>query len=140
VARVPTTPVEIELHDAKGPLAGEPYALEGLGRPTQGTTDPDGRIKLVVPVHVRTVTVLLPERELAYEVRVGDMDPIEERSGLRARLTNLGFHPPQAEAIGLDEDELFRIAVGRFQRAHDLPVTGEIDAQTCARLREDHGS
>jgi peptidoglycan hydrolase-like protein with peptidoglycan-binding domain len=67
--------------------------------------------------------------------------PIEDASavaGAQARLSNLGFGAGDAPPGSLDDRT--RRAVMRFQYKHGLPVTGDLDGATAARLKERHGS
>jgi N-acetylmuramoyl-L-alanine amidase len=141
-ATVPTATVALSFQVDGKPIAGEPFTVEGLAREVSGTSDGDGKVQLDVPVTVREVRVVFPQRDLGYTVRVGDLDPIEEWSGLRARLSHLGFYPwsLEEEAEGDAPGPHDRLALRTFQRARGLPVTGEIDDTTRAALLAAHGT
>ncbi len=140
------------VHDG-APLANAAYRVEGLAAELGGTSDGSGKVSFEVPVGVRQVRVLFPEANVAFPVRVGDLDPVDERSGLRTRLAQLGFYPvdwlaalveaPDPDGDGAEEateEALDRFAVAAFQEAHGLAATGEIDDATRAALVERHGS
>jgi hypothetical protein len=140
IADVPEVDVHIELCDDEGPLADEPYELEGLGETLQGRSDSSGKVSFKAFIHLRTATVSLPDRGVSYEVRLGDMDPVEELSGVRARLTNLGYYLARRGPRKKDSDEALVLAVKRFQADQGLPVTGEIDRALLDTLVSAHGS
>jgi len=141
-AVVPTVDVELAVTqtDADAPgknvLAGMAYRVLGGPEELTGTVPSDGLIKLKVPVTVAVVRLVIEEAGVEYPVVVGGMDPESERSGWGKRLANLGF---------LDDhevDETFDLApsLRAFQRAHNLPQTGEADDATRKALEDKHGS
>jgi N-acetylmuramoyl-L-alanine amidase len=149
-ARVPRVTIRLLLQGC----AGEPYEIRGLpgAAPRTGTVAGDGELRFEAPTFVREVDILLPQRRTVIPVRIGHLDPADEASGERARLTHLGHltpppsdlfrHPiareldPTAEAA---EERLSR-ARARFQEAQGLEPTGEASAATLQALRERHGS
>ena len=130
-AKIPTMPVALTLSDADGPLADQPYEVRGLRLregepPPTGTTDGDGRVSLELPVDTRLVEFYLPKRHIIVRVKVGDMDPIDEETGVVKRLMNVGVfskgtHPARAD-----------IAAGlcAYQQRRGLRVTGRLDQRT----------
>jgi hypothetical protein len=147
-AAVPTVHLEVLLHDGQTPIADEPYVIEGLGPEQEGQTGGDGKIAFDAPVTTREVKVLLPRRRVVYPVHIGDLDPVEERSGVRQRLQHLGFYgyglaramaqmdAPSEEA----QAHWDRAAIAAFQHAKNLEPTGEIDDATRLALSDTHGS
>jgi peptidoglycan hydrolase-like protein with peptidoglycan-binding domain len=141
-ASLPTTKVTITLRDRQGAIANIGYIVEGLAKPIEGTTDGDGVAKFSVPIHVRAVDLVLrgEHHNTRYLVRIGHMDPIEERSGQRARLAHLGYlRAPHAE-VDTDEDPRLEHALRTFQRAQGLPESGAADSATLSALADAHGS
>jgi hypothetical protein len=69
--------------------------------------------------------------------KIGHLDPVDEPTGCQARLNNLGYN---AGPVGNPEPLQFRSAVEEFQCDNDLPVTGECDDATKAKLLELHNS
>jgi N-acetylmuramoyl-L-alanine amidase len=119
----------------KRPVANTPceLAVEGSVKPL--TTDGNGQIEQKIPVTAEIAKLTI--RETEFSIRIGHLDPVEEQSGLEARLNNLGYYVPPKD--DRDEDEL-RSAIEEFQRDHDLkPPTGVADQATRARLVEAHG-
>src|SRR5512139_116976 len=95
IARIPKMPVNVRLQVGGQILVKEPYVIRGLGPdPVHGETDEHGYVTARVRVHVREIEVELPKRKRTLRVRVGNMDPINELSGLQKRLTHLGFYLP----------------------------------------------
>ncbi|MFT3767398.1 MAG: peptidoglycan-binding domain-containing protein [Minicystis sp.] len=144
VAKVPKVTLDLRFHDGDSPFANESYEVRGLGSPLQGTTDGEGRVSVKVPVHVAEVQVVFPDRRVAFPVRVGHLDPIEEPTGVRQRLQHLGFYEAaQADApdwADLDAVERDRRAVTAFQTRHGLPSSGDMDDETRAALQKAHGA
>lgn len=137
VARVPKVDVHLVVHDQLGtPFSDEPYVVEGLGDATERATGPDGAVTLTVPVFVREVSLLFVRQNLRFALRIGDMDPLEEISGVAARLANLHF---LASSTGWTDEQL-TAALTAFQALHELPATGALDHDTRERLRAIHGS
>jgi hypothetical protein len=139
-AKVPATGVKLCFKGEKGPLANEPFTVEGPAEPKEGKTDGAGRIELSVPVDTREVRVVFPGQRKVYPVQVGDMDPPDEPSGVRKRLHHLGYLPFVADADPGDDEAADRDALCAFQSAKGLPATGKLDAATKAALLKDHGS
>jgi hypothetical protein len=135
-ARVPTVEIKLKLHDAAdAPLANKAYRVLGTGKEEQGATDGDGLATLSVPVRLREVRLVLEESGDEYQLMIGDMDPIDEPSGVRKRLEHLGYlRGPEAD------EEALRGALCAFQAAQTIAVTGEPDQTTCDALVSAHGS
>jgi hypothetical protein len=139
-ARVPRTVVDLVVRDGAAPLANEPYKIEGVG-PTEmsGTTNGEGRLSIQVPVHVREILLTFQDGRLVLPLMIGHMDPIDEPSGMRARLANLGYLPSLASGAAHDDEPLTR-AIRAFQQAERLDPTGTLDETTRDALRRVHGS
>jgi hypothetical protein len=142
-AHVPTVTVRMRLHEGAGTVSNEPYRIEGITPPMEGTTDVDGNLSLELPATMGEVVVTFTQRDQQLVVMLGHLDPLETDDGLVGRLTNLGFlpshpapRPPSADARRAEIAE----AVCRFQRSRDLPITGEIDDATRDALRESQGA
>lgn len=145
VAEPPKVFVRLVFEGADGPLADEPYVVEGVGPFPESATDGDGAVVLELSVHVRECRVVFPRRGVAYPVKVGDMDPIDEVIGVQKRLRNLGHGGGVGadEAAGLSDESRAaheRMAILAFQQRSGLEVTGEFDAATQAALAGGHDS
>ena len=146
-AKVPKVSVKLRFLDGAGVLAQQAYTIEGAASPDQGTSDEDGQIELTVPVDTTDFVVVFPERNLRFPVRLGHLDPIEERSGLLARLVHLGYLLPSPSALfggeiageEIDDgDERLSCAVRAFQADHLLETTGIVDDATRDALKAAH--
>jgi N-acetylmuramoyl-L-alanine amidase len=136
VADIPTTTVHLALRA----FPNEAYEVTGHGLDDKGTTDGDGGLKVEVPLDVHEVRINLTKRGVVQRVRVGGMDPIDEPSGVRKRLQHLGFRgSADTDDDGATEQDDAN-ALRRFQLAHGLPPTGELDDATKAELLKQHGS
>ncbi len=140
IAKVPRTKVRVVFHDFDKPRANEPYKILGMGEPEEGVTDGDGAVEIQVPVHIREVQVNFPRVQITHPVHVGDMDPIDETTGVRKRLQHLGYYREPSPGLGGDAEENETAAILAFQQANQLPVTGILDDATKAALLDKHGS
>jgi hypothetical protein len=93
-------------------------------------------LALAVPVTVRELSVRFVKRNVVYPVRVGDMDPIDEPSGVAKRLVHLGYLVDEPD----EDPDAVADAVRRFQRREALPETGQVDDATKAALLRAHKS
>lgn len=135
-AAVPRAPVNLVFEVDGKPIANEPCVVEGLGAPLETQTDGSGALSLSVPVIVREVTVRLVKRNVVHAIRIGDMDPIEEDSGVAQRLVHLCLLVDRRK----DESEAVADAIRRFQQREALRITGEANDETRAALVRIHGS
>jgi hypothetical protein len=141
--KVPKTKIQIGFKDDDGPYANEPFAVEGLGAPQSGTADGSGVVTVDVPVYVREIRIAFLSRGIVCPVSVGDLDPIEEPSGVRKRLQHLGYTRGAlfADLFASSDQELEtqdRAAILVFQKAKGLNPTGVIDDATREALAKEH--
>lgn len=140
-ARIPSVEVRVILRDiARHPLSGKAFEVRGAGPPHHGTTDGDGLAAFRVPIHIREVSLTLVEAGRTFAVRIGDLDPLTERTGVEKRLQHLGYLSPPGAERDPDHEATVARAIGRFQSASGLPVTGAVDDATRDALRSAHGS
>jgi N-acetylmuramoyl-L-alanine amidase len=140
-AKVPTIDVTLLFRDVdRSPLAGKRYVVEGIGTVdgTDRSTDADGRVTFSAPVTTREATIVFPDLGLSFAVGLGDLDPADERSGVRQRLQNLGFLPHGTSAASDPDDTMFTAALKSFQLSARLPVSGLVDPATLDALEEEH--
>ena len=118
--------------------ADVPYVLDVDGRRFEGRTDGAGRLSHPISPKARRATLLVGEGEMREELELGlgEIDPVEDISGVQARLNNLGFHCGEEDG---ELDALLEQAIADFQARHDLEPTGELDDATRATLLEEHG-
>lgn len=142
-AYVPRTKVAFVVNVEGVPVADEPFVVEGLVDIRNGRTDGAGTVELEVPIDVREVRVVFPRLARAFPVKVGELDPPDERSGVRQRLEHLGYcgwtlqdgpRVPATAAGGEALDDAIRM----FQRDNGLAPTGVIDDATRDALATSH--
>jgi hypothetical protein len=69
-------------------------------------------------------------------VKIGHLDPLDEETGWKARLINLGYY----EGCLADPDGTrFQYAIEEFQCDQDVKVSGKLDDSTKAKLKQVHG-
>lgn len=74
--------------------------------------------------------------DIEVPIKIGHLNPVDERSGQLARLINLGYYRGPSDEV--DEQELLS-AIEEFQCEHNLRVDGKCGSQTQAKLKEVHG-
>ena len=119
------------------PRANEPYRLEIDGNRIAGALDSDGSLEVPIPCNARRGVLYVgePDEEERYEFQLGGLDPIDQISGIKSRLDNLGYDcGPTDNTI----DDRLRDALAKFQQEQNLAVTGEIDQATRQKLDEMH--
>ena len=98
---IPTTTVELRFEDADGPCAGWACRIEGaLAEPYDATTGSGGELSVEIPVTVRELDVVFERGGARVRVHVGALDPLEEPSGVRDRLANLGHLAVRGDLSG----------------------------------------
>lgn len=114
------------------------------------TSDGNGKIEQPIPPDAHDAVLVIrdpgtPFQDTAFSVKIGDLDPVEERSGQVARLNNLGYFAGDADKDGDGEpggasgNDAFKSAVEEFQCDHALKVDGICGPQTQAKLKQVHG-
>lgn len=140
----PTCLLRLRLQDEEEkPYGGKRYVLKIDDQTYSGCTSAQGWIEQRVPVcAVRArLTICLDEDDeesiLSSELALGYLDPVDQITGVQARLNNLGYSCGTVDGIAGHKTEQ---ALKRFQRKVGLEPTGKIDPQTCTRLRQWHDS
>ena len=133
--------LRLKLLDRAGkPRPALPYVLQVDGKNSQGSTDGNGLLEVSIPPDAAEA-VLTYELDggvtIQRRLRLGGTDPSTEGDGLRQRLANLGYLPP--DAVESDRGQLER-AVRAFQQSQELEPTGSVDDSTRKKLRQVHGS
>jgi len=133
-AIVPTIPFRLVLQTGGRSLANQPFEVHGAGGDIlEGTTTGEAAVELTLPVWVREIEIRLTELGMRFPVAIGDLDPIDEESGVVQRLRNLGYLPEGDLAPG----DLAG-ALTTFQHARGLAETGELDETTRGELQTSH--
>jgi N-acetylmuramoyl-L-alanine amidase len=138
----PSCLLRLRLYDEdEQPYANKRYVLEVDDNTYKGRTSPQGLIEQKISGDAATAKLELSLDEddeddvLSVDLTLGYLDPIDQISGVQARLNNLGFSCGTIDGIAGAKTEQ---AVRRFQRDAGLEPTGKIDSQTCAQLTQCH--
>lgn len=136
------TSVRIRMNDEHGKaLEGRKYRLVVEGLEKEGTLGADGLIEEEIPADARSgqLTLWLDDDMtrpgFIWNLKLGNLDPVESNSGVQARLKNLGYDCGPVDGIVGPKTGA---ALKGFQSKFNLPVTGKVDDPTCAKLRELH--
>jgi len=137
------------LDAANKPRPNLDYIIVIDGKSRRGQTDANGELNEDIPPDARSGKLIFDassdstgksapvnstKKEL--KLQLGNLDPVSEPTGLKARLANLGFYKgPVDDQV----DDATKQAIGAFQNKQGLPVTGIADDATQARLQELHG-
>jgi len=105
------------------------------------TSDDDGKIEQEIKPETKGGMLVINDPQtafngIAFPIKIGHLDPVEELSGQLARLDNLGYFPGDGTAEHLEE---FKSAVEEFQCDNALTVDGICGPGTQAKLKEVHG-
>ncbi len=120
------------------PRKNVPYIINIDGTVIEGNTDSDGKINVPIPPDAEKAELTLgKDNKITYQISLADLDPYNNVRGLQSRLKNLGYNIGNVNGR-LDEET--RNALRDFQTKEDLPVTGQMDEQTCDKLKDVHGS
>ncbi len=117
------------------PRKGEDYVLELDGKLINGKLDGDGKLEQFIPPNCKGGTLKLKGGKEIIPIRLGHLNPIDEISGVKQRLNNLGFRCG-SESNDLDDQAI--AALKDFQSKHKLPESGELDAATKGKLQQLH--
>lgn len=148
--KVPTAQVQVVLRDSAGtPLANKNVTTSPKLGDDPLSTDGSGLLTLVVPLTLRTISVVVADSGPRFDIRVGGLDPHDTPSGLLSRLRQLGHVAHEDHAIGRRSwlmphaRAVGQLALARgiesFQRANDREVTGEPSADLHDAVRQAHG-
>jgi len=123
------------------PIANAPCELRVDGAVFQIVSKGDGKIEKEIPATAQEAELLMkdgatPLKNITLKIRIGHLDPVEELSGQKSRLSNLGYFLGSQDG---DDDAAFKSAVEEFQCDHGLGVDGDCGPKTQGKLKEVHG-
>lgn len=116
------------------PRKNEPYSLVLDDKTIDGTTDGEGFVEAFIRPNCPGGKLILTNTGEEIPISLGHLNPIDTVSGVRQRLSNLGFYCGDGDEV----DDATKIALSQFQGAHGLPKTGEIDDATRSKLQSLH--
>lgn len=140
VAEVPRVELRVRICDHLGePLKGEAYeADDDVGvEPAKGNLDGDGVLTVTVPILLSSFSVAIPSKEVNLRLLVGHVDPHTETSGAAQRLKQLGYYRGSLPVN--EEHPGYTRSMRAFQEDEGLPITGQLDPETAARLNQRFG-
>ncbi|MBM3786570.1 MAG: hypothetical protein FJW30_19605 [Acidobacteria bacterium] len=123
--------------------SGRKYRLEVEGAVKEGTVGSDGLIEQEIAADAAEaqLTVFMTEDTtrggIVWTLQLGHLNPLEDLTGVQARLQNLGYDPGEIDGVLSEET---RAALRGFQHKHSLEVTGEADSATLNKLKQLHDS
>ena len=129
--------LRIVLETEEGPRANEPYTLKIEGKLVTGNTGSDGLIEVPLPPDAEHGELQLQNGEEKYTLQFGHLDPVDESTGLQARLQQIGFYKGRIDG-NIGPKTL--AALNRFQRDQGLEETSEVNDETRDALKEYYGS
>jgi N-acetylmuramoyl-L-alanine amidase len=132
-----TAKLRLRLLDNQKPRSGESYTLNVNGKKLSGQTDGDGWLEQMIPADAMEAQLLLNGGAEKHILKLGSLDPVDQVTGIQARLQNLGLY--MGEVDGEMDDETTAALIG-FQNKNNLQATGEADSATQAALQSAHGS
>jgi N-acetylmuramoyl-L-alanine amidase len=119
------------------PIANTECVLEIDGQIFNLRTDGQGNIQQKIARTAVGGTLKLPDLDYEFPVKIGYLNPVDDETGWRARLTNLGYHLGPLDS---SDKLLLQYAIEEFQCDHKLKVTGVMDDATKAKLEDEHGA
>jgi hypothetical protein len=134
--------LRLVLEDIYGkPIARAKCELRVEGEVFQIVSGADGKIEHEIPATAQNAELVIKEGNTALKnvkltVLIGHLDPVENVSGQKARLSNLGYYLGR---LDIGDPAKFRSAVEEFQCDFGLTVDGDCGPMTQAKLKQVHG-
>ena len=124
-----------QIFDMHIPRANQHYKLTVDGVELKGTTDGSGILEQYIPAQAKEGKLVIGDDKFQLNFQFGYLDPVNELSGIQKRLNNLGYDCGTEDGTLNDATTQALLA---FQRASELPLTGEADTATKKKLEEIH--
>jgi N-acetylmuramoyl-L-alanine amidase len=138
--------LRLVVHDASAsPIANAECELRVGNQRVELTTDDTGKLEQDITPgdEIAFLTVKdpsSPNLEILIPLKIGHLDPVEEESGQRARLINLGYLSAPAAGESPDDGAMKLLAaIEEFQCENGLSVDGKCGPVTQAKLKQVHG-
>jgi hypothetical protein len=134
--------LRLVLEDLYGnPIANAKCELQVEGNVFEIVSGADGKIEHEIPETAQNADLVVKEGNTALKnvklnVQIGHLDPVEDESGQKARLSNLGYYMGR---LDIDDGAKFQSAVEEFQCDYGLTVDGDCGPMTQAKLKQIHG-
>ncbi|MDI6766168.1 MAG: peptidoglycan-binding protein [Bacteroidota bacterium] len=140
--KIQHTYLRIILKDEGGnPLANVPYKLQVGNANFEGNTNDKGLLENKVPSNITEGKLTVIKQNVlgdnyTWMLKINSLDPIEEITGVQARLTNLGYRCGSIDGIIGPHTEA---AIKIFQRKNGLTPNGQLNEETRSKLNEVYG-
>jgi nucleoid-associated protein YgaU len=97
----------------------------------------DGKLECQLPASVTDATLIADIDGLVIErpLHIGALDPVDQVSGVQARLSNLGWYRGEADGV---LSEALHMAQNTFREAEDLESKSELDSSLHGPLQDAH--
>lgn len=118
--------LRIQFMNFDTPMSNLAYVLEIDGQKKEGQTDSEGWLRQYIVPNAKTAQLTLADGS-EYELILGNLDPVDEITGIQGRLHSLGFY--KGSINGQMNDDT-KDALLIFQHSHELEATGEADEKT----------
>ena len=125
------------------PLAGKKYKLTVAGVTHEGIIPDDAMLDQPIPPDALEGELTVwadedfPDYPDTWTLKLGHLDPVEDLTGVQARLNNLGYDCGPVDGVNGPRTQA---AVKAFQKDHNLVVDGIAGPQTQAALKDKHES
>lgn len=119
------------------PRANEDYELEIEGLKFEGKTDSQGRLEHFIPPDAKKGKMILSNGAEIQELRLGNLNPSDEITGVQGRLRNLGLYFGPID--GKMSDELEE-AIQEYQFTKNIEPDGKLTQTTIDALKQDYGA
>lgn len=135
------TRLRLIVRDIAGvPLAGKRYRLVIEGAESDGLLSGDGALDETIPPLAEQGKLLVWAEEGfadTWTLKLGHLDPVEELTGIQARLNNLGYDCGPVDNVNGPRTQA---AIGAFQKDHGLEADGIPGPKTQAAIQNEHVS
>ncbi len=125
--------IKMQMFALGKPRANEDYIFDVDGKQTNGKTDGDGKLEHFIPGDAKSGKLIFKGGKEIHSLRLGNLDPLDQISGVQQRLNNLGYNcGGENGKLG----EKTKAALKKFQADNKLNASGEPDAATKAKLQQ----
>lgn len=123
------------------PYPNSDYRLTIGDKVYEGQTDGGGMLEEAIDARAESGELTIwwtgaPRRHCTWKLHIGHLDPIQQMTGIQARLNNLGYNSGPVDGI---RGPITTAAVKEFQKKHKLAVDGIPGPITQGKLKEVHG-
>ncbi len=130
----------LRLAENGNPLANQEYTLRFEdGTELCSATNDRGQLECPMPSTARRAKLTLRSKEESrdFALHFGNLEPTELLRGVQQRLRHLGFYSGPIDGAYTKQ---VTAAIKSYQISRGLEPTATADAETCDRLREEHGA